>query len=204
VTADEPMNPSAPPCGNKECDLCYPLPRWNARRVVVLRREYFGEIKAPTLEEAHARVEDLWSGGYAQTGVEAQPAVIEPLDQESLAWHAKYGAEWCFHTIRARDAKKPERFPRPVVCEWCKNRFRAIFFDETSEKQTQGDDCASTVYQKDGEWYVAGCYGSGSFDMHRLRFIANCPTEPLDPVCDQCIAERVAAGDLVNDGRLDP
>jgi hypothetical protein len=92
------------PCGNKECDLCYPMPRWKASRVVVLRREYFGEIKAPTLEEARARVDELWSGSYAQTGVEEQPAVIEPLDQESLEWHADYGAMRCFHTIRALDA----------------------------------------------------------------------------------------------------
>ncbi len=190
----------ADPCGNRDCDLCYSLPRWNVRRVVVLRREYFGALKALTPEEACAQAENLdWKSVCSQTVIEEQAAVAEPLDQESLEWYANHKAERCFHTVRARAAKLPERFPRPVTCEWCGNRFRAICPDEKGEKQTQGDDCASSVYQKDGEWYVAGHYGSSGFDMNRLRFIANHPQQPQDPVCDQCIHERIALGDLVAD-----
>jgi hypothetical protein len=192
--------PVSEPCGNIDCDLCYPLPRWHVRHVVVLRRKHLFEVKAATIEEARTLAEKLdQPSSYSQSVVEDQPILIEPLDQESLQQHAEHAALRCFHSIRARDGAKPTRFPRPVVCEWCKNSFRAIYFDESADKQTQGDDCAASVYQKEGSWYVAGHYGSGGFDMMRLRFIATHPTQPLDPVCDQCINERIAAGDLVTD-----
>jgi hypothetical protein len=189
------------PCGNKDCDLCYPLPRWNATRVTILRQTHFGEVKAATVEEAQQLANgSAWRASYSQEIVERQSPSIEPLDPESLAWHAGNDAERCFHAVRERVASQAERFPRPVTCEWCKNRFRAIIPHDSGEKPTQGDDCAASVYQKDGEWYVAGHYGSGHFDMDRLRFIANHPTAPLDPVCDQCLTERIAVGDLIHDG----
>jgi len=178
------------PCGNEDCDLCYPLPRWHATRVILLRRTNFGEVKAATVEEAQVLAADqAWRTSYSQEVVECQSPLIEPLDAESQAWHAENDAEWCFHAVRERVAAQPERFPRPVVCESY----------DTGEKPTQGDDCAASIYQKDGEWYVAGHYGSGHFDMDRLRFIANHPTAPLDPVCDQCLNERIAVGDLIHD-----
>jgi hypothetical protein len=189
------------PCGNEDCDLCYPVPRWKATRVIIWRKTHHGEVKAATVEEARSLVtDDAWKAGtISYEVVERQSPLIEPLDAESLAWHAESDAEWCLHAVRERVAAQPERFPRPVVCEWCKNRFRSIIPYDTGEKPTQGDDCAASVYQKDGEWYVAGHYGSGHFDMDRLRFIANHPTAPLDPVCDQCLNERIAVGDLVHD-----
>lgn len=193
------------PCGNEDCDLCYPLPRWKARRVIILRQTHFGEVKAATVEEARRVAADrAWKTSCSQEVVECQSPLIEPLDSESLNWHAEHDAEWCLHAVRERAASRPERFPRPVVCAWCENRFRTVFPFDSGEKQTQGDDCAASVYQKDGEWYVAGHYGSSHFDMDRLRFIANRPTAPLDPVCDQCLIERIAAGDLIHDPGLEP
>jgi hypothetical protein len=189
------------PCGNKDCDLCYPLPRWKATHVILLRRTYFGEVKAATVEEAQALAADhAWKTSHSQEVVEDQSPLIESLDQESLDWHAESDAAWCLHAVRERVAAQPERHPRPVTCAWCGNRFRSVIPYEQEGKQTQGDDCAASVYQKDGEWYVAGHYGSGHFDMDRLRFIANHPTAPLDPVCDQCLVERIAVGDLIHDG----
>jgi hypothetical protein len=81
-----------------------------------------------------------------------------------------------------------KKFPRPVVCAWCENRYRSIVPEDIC-KGTQGDMCASSVYQEGERWYVGSGYGS-SYDMSRYQFISNPPTRPADPVCDNCIGER--------------
>jgi hypothetical protein len=110
-----------------------------------------------------------------------------------------------------------DRFPRPVVCAWCGNRHRSIWPPE-GDNHTQGDGCAVSVFQatektlarvKDplvapdgqpdlrlGEWLVLGHYGSTGYDCTLWRFVRQPPTAAADPVCDNCIRERVAAGDL--------
>lgn len=87
-------------------------------------------------------------------------------------------------------------FPRPVVCVWCGNRYRAVVPYADGERATQGDCCAAIVFCKDGEWFVQGCYGSTNYDTDRFKFIGNSPWERADPVCDNCIGERICAGDL--------
>jgi hypothetical protein len=108
----------------------------------------------------------------------------------------------------------PDRFPRPVVCAWCGNRYRAL----TPSENTQGDDCASSVFQvtdavlarvKDpivtphgqpelqlGEWLVQGHYGSSDYDCTLWRFVHNPPAAAAGPICDNCVGERRAVGDL--------
>ena len=117
-----------------------------------------------------------------------------------------------------------ERFPRPIVCAWCGNRYRSAVPFET---RTQGCDCASSVFQVTeefqarartaqeskraspvlkalaraatvplGTWLVQGHYGSTSYDCDLFRFVHNPPTAPAEPVCDNCIGERLVAGDL--------
>lgn len=72
-----------------------------------------------------------------------------------------------------------ERFPRPVVCAWCANRYRAIAQCENS----QGDDCASSVFQVT--------------DAALWRFVQNPPTTATaGSICDNCVNERRYAGDL--------
>jgi hypothetical protein len=100
-----------------------------------------------------------------------------------------------------------------VVCAWCGSRYRPI-----SDNETQGDTCASSIYQvtdqvltrvKDpnvspngppdlrlGEWLVQGHYGSTSYDCELYRFVQDPPTAAADPVCDNCILARDTAGDL--------
>jgi hypothetical protein len=86
-------------------------------------------------------------------------------------------------------------FPRTVTCAWCKNRYRSAIPVELSQG-LQGSHCASDVIQEGDEWIVRGGYGSDEHDLHRYRFVANKPTTPADPVCDECISERLLAGDL--------
>ncbi len=88
------------------------------------------------------------------------------------------------------------RFPRPVICKWCGNKYRSIIPDNIC-KGVQGDGCASSVINREGSWYVVGGYGSGGYDMHRLKFVANAPSEEVDPICDNCIGERQISRDLV-------
>ena len=76
-----------------------------------------------------------------------------------------------------------------VECKLCKAQF--------SGAGTQGHGCAASRYQKDGEWWITGHYGSRLFDMERYKFVPvspeeeKCmprPTENTDPVCDICIS----------------
>ena len=54
------------PCGNEECDKCYPLPRWKISEHRVQHITYTREIKAPTLEEAMRLFETgtVWPSSY--------------------------------------------------------------------------------------------------------------------------------------------
>jgi len=109
-------------------------------------------------------------------------------------------------------------FPRPVVCAWCGNRHRSIVPDDVNKRGTQGDACAAVVFQVTeevlaraknpgyvhhdvpelvlGEWLVQGHYGSSNYDCALFRFVQNPPAAAADPICDNCIGERIVAGDL--------
>jgi hypothetical protein len=86
-----------------------------------------------------------------------------------------------------------------VTCAWCSNRYRSACPSDL-DRGLQGSHCASNVVQKDGKWLVHGGYGSDEHDMHRYLFVANPPSAPADPVCDECISERLQAGDLRDTG----
>lgn len=99
-----------------------------------------------------------------------------------------------------------DRFPRPVVCEWCGSRYRSAVptFDD-DDNYTQGDCCAAAVWQdeKTGAWLLQGFYGSTNYDTDRFRFVRNTPAQRADVVCDNCIGERICAGDIERiDGRF--
>lgn len=78
-----------------------------------------------------------------------------------------------------------------VFCVWCKTRY------PHGMGPTQATDCASVVYERDGEWFAVGCYGSRAHDMSLYRFVQNAPAERADPVCDACLNVRLAGGDMV-------
>lgn len=89
-----------------------------------------------------------------------------------------------------------DRFKRTVTCVWCGNKYRSMCPKEF-DKGTQGSHCASNVVREGDLWVIYSGYGS-EHDFQRHVFAANAPTEPADPVCDECISERWSAGDLTN------
>lgn len=91
------------------------------------------------------------------------------------------------------------RLHRTVTCAWCGNRYRSAVPSDL-DRGLQGSHCASDVVQEDGKWLVRGGYGSDEHDMHRYVFVANPPSAPADPVCDECISQRLHAGDLEDVG----
>lgn len=99
----------------------------------------------------------------------------------------------------SRDPCEGTALPRTVTCVWCGNRYRSACPDDL-DRGLQGCHCASDVVQEGGDWFVRGGYGSNEHDMHRYLFVANKPSEPADPVCDECISERLQAGDLQDTG----
>jgi hypothetical protein len=104
-------------------------------------------------------------------------------------------------TKKERDmpAETIVRFERPVVCVWCNNRYRSIMPGD-NDNYTQGDGCAAVCIYNNGQWLIEGFYGSTSYDTDVFRFVKNLPTERADPICDNCIGERIKAGDLVRAG----
>lgn len=93
----------------------------------------------------------------------------------------------------------PRFLPRSVTCAWCANRYQSACPSDL-DRGLQGSHCASDVVQEGGDWFVRGGYGSDAHDMHRYLFVANKPSAPADPVCDECISERLQAGDLRDTG----
>lgn len=85
--------------------------------------------------------------------------------------------------------------PRSVTCAWCGNRYCSSVPTELDEG-LQGSHCASRVVQEEGTWSVHGGYGSHAHDMKGYEFITNAPTVEANPVCDECISERLDRGDL--------
>jgi hypothetical protein len=108
-------------------------------------------------------------------------------------------------------AEDASRFERPVVCQWCNNKHRRVVPEDVGDN-TQGDACAGHVFQvteemvprfaksgarvKVGEWLVKGNYGSSDYDTRVFRFVKNPPKAEADPICDNCIGERIMAEDL--------
>ena len=94
-------------------------------------------------------------------------------------------------------------FPRTVTCVWCGNRYVSAIPADL-DKGTCGCNCACDVRFRDGHWDIFCGYGSEN-DMEILRFVANLPSVAADPVCDECIRERMLCGDIVRlDEALDP
>lgn len=113
-------------------------------------------------------------------------------------------------------AEDDVRFDRPVVCQWCNNKHRTMFPEDLkTDDFTCGDGCATSVWRVDamtkarlaergvaaevGEWMANAHYGSHR-DTDLWRWTKNFPTEHADPICDNCLGERIKAGDLARIG----
>lgn len=108
-------------------------------------------------------------------------------------------------------AEDAVRFERTVVCAWCNNKYRTVM-KGSSDEHTLGDSCAADVWQvtaptqerlaaksvfvKVGDWMANAHYGSND-DATLWKWVRNPPKAAADPVCDNCIGERLVAGDLI-------
>src|SRR3990167_11165535 len=80
---------------------------------------------------------------------------------------------------------------RKVICVWCKSKFKEILPIAHDESEpTQGEGCAAYAWLRDGIWSLQAAYGS-KYKGELYTFIQNLPTKEADPVCDDCIAERL-------------
>lgn len=94
------------PCGNEDCDKCYPLPRWKIQKHRIQHITYAREIKAATLEEALLlfAAGTAWPRSYDDHYgeiVEEDEAVAEQLPPNEY-----YLEDCCFHDLEARRAKR--------------------------------------------------------------------------------------------------
>lgn len=87
-----------------------------------------------------------------------------------------------------------------LACEWC-----GEFYAAARHGDKRATDCAASTFKRDdGNWYLAGHYGSRGHDMRLYRFVARAhPYEErafgcgVDPVCDRCIDQLLADGLLI-------
>lgn len=90
------------PCGNEDCDACYPLPRWTVRTVTVRRIAHEREIKAATRDEALRIYEQgtAWPSSYDESDLEVleehAPSVAQVTDEEKLEFHRTWN---CHHRL---------------------------------------------------------------------------------------------------------
>ena len=128
------------------------------------------------------------------------PAPQKGFSIQHLAWlHEVQSRRDALRVTEADMLVTLVRFRRTVTCVWCGNRYRSSVPNDL-DRGLQGSHCASDVVQKDGEWFMRGGYGSDKHDMRRYLFVVNPPSAPADPVCDECISERLQSGNLRDTG----
>jgi predicted RNase H-like HicB family nuclease len=165
------------------------------------------------LERAEDMTEETWASHCLETDAfsqgrtpkEALEAIAEAVDMivtdeiTALAGSGqieKPGWERAFLNIACEKAAPGGPFPRTVTCVWCGNKYRSACPGDI-DRGLQGSHCASDVVREGDQWIVRGGYGSDEHDLQRYVFVANPPTSPADPICDECISQRESAGDLV-------
>ena len=100
------MSDTKEPCGNEDCDACYPLPRWTVTRVTVRRIKHEREIKASTPEDALRMYEEgtAWPSEYDERTLDVlergEPEAVQVTDERSLKFHRE-GV--CYHRLSAPD-----------------------------------------------------------------------------------------------------
>ena len=88
------------PCGNEDCDTCYPMARWKVQTVTVRRISHKREIKAATAEDALRTYAagTAWPEGYDESTLEIlerhEPVVTQITDEALLEFHRRHG---CWH-----------------------------------------------------------------------------------------------------------
>ena len=124
---------------------------------------------------------DAGEQGDEETRVRILDELVEIAHRERIGRF--YEDEWVGH----------------VTCSWCKSRHMMIM-----NGPTQGVDCCAHVFERDGQWWLAGGYGSTVADMTLFKFVKKPPREPANPVCDACIRVLLSSGDLVEERELEP
>jgi hypothetical protein len=90
------------PCGNTECDKCYPTPRWKVSQHRIQHITYEREIKAATAEEAVEIFErgTAWPSLYDERGgeviqrdeIKAESMPSDEFHPTNACWYELFGA----------------------------------------------------------------------------------------------------------------
>ena len=84
-----------------------------------------------------------------------------------------------------------------IICATCGAEHQVLF----DERYQQGDGCSATVYEKDGETYLIGHYGSTVADTNRY-WIRQGSGYKIGNCCDGCITRMLREGNatLIEEG----
>lgn len=99
------------PCGNEDCDKCYPLPRFKISTERVQRLFYERTIKAATAEEALRTYNEgtAWPSSYDDRGGEVlerkEPVVSVVQSDKGDKFDAWWLEQNCWHNLRTEETE---------------------------------------------------------------------------------------------------
>lgn len=75
-----------------------------------------------------------------------------------------------------------------IICQVCNSTYKSALPNDM-QAFNQGIDCACSVVQEGGQFYIIGGYGSSAYDLMSLKFIKPVPDGYVnaDPICDNCV-----------------
>lgn len=78
---------------------------------------------------------------------------------------------------------------------WWKDLKYLTLFD--GKKMTAVEKFPALATVQIGDWLAKGNYGSTQFDCEIWKWVKNFPEKPAEPICDNCLGERICAEDLI-------
>jgi hypothetical protein len=83
---------------------------------------------------------------------------------------------------------------KTVFCATCGSKHEPLFDDAG----TQAMGCASNIFERDGQRYAIGHYGSRIIDGHLYKVLTNSYIKGI--ICDQCVQKGIDENhfDLIN------
>ena len=77
-----------------------------------------------------------------------------------------------------------------VICRHCTMTFVALFTDDMG----QAHRCAAHIFERDGNKFLVGHYGSTVADGNLYKVLTN--KHKTGIICDACIEQGIEAGDF--------
>lgn len=86
-----------------------------------------------------------------------------------------------------------------ITCTNCRRLFIPLFEDRPGDPCTQAMDCASEIFERDGNKYLVGSFGSRVADGNLYKVLIDKYKSGI--ICDACIKENEQDFQLLRDNQ---